>query len=426
MQARLAEAEGLLTDMTAELASSYESLVALFRYSAELGTQADVQDFSRRLLRDLVQITEADFAVLRLVSADGKRLETMLALVPEKGKTPLPAVNLAGPTTWAELNAASKRQDVWFDAREPLAKDDPLRAVMPLGNGICHPFMAGEQLVGTVALGRLAADRPFTAAQINLAHTFTDFLAIQIVNARLLDERTAAHVTRRELQIAADIQRSLLPGRIHACPPFALAAACQSALQIGGDFYDLIPAGEGAVLLVIADVMGKGVPAALFAAVLRSTIRSMPQLFSKPGELLSAANRTLFADLSGVDMFITAQIVYLNGQAKEMISATAGHCPLARVEAGRDRSVALWGCRFAVGNRGGNRIFADGHAHAAGQRGPDVYRWPDGIPQRRRRDAGVKEACVRCSPRRPPDGARLRRRKIFCCNESASMAVMLH
>jgi serine phosphatase RsbU (regulator of sigma subunit) len=174
----------------------------------------------------------------------------------------------------------------------------------------------------------MAANRLFTAAQVNLLHTFIDFLAIQIVNARLLDERTATRVTRRELEIAADIQRSLLPGKIPDCPPFALSATCQSALQVGGDFYDLIPAGDGAVLLVIADVMGKGVPAALFAAVLRSTLRSMPQLFSQPGELLGAANRTLFPDLSRVDMFATAQVVYLNPRRQEMVSASAGHCPL--------------------------------------------------------------------------------------------------
>ena len=197
--------------------------------------------------------------------------------------------------------------------------------------------MWADQLVGTATLGRLAANKPFTAAQVNLLHTFVDFLAIQIVNARLLDERTAARVTRRELEIAAEIQRSLLPAQLPACPPFALAAACQNALQVGGDFYDAIPAGNGAVLLVIADVMGKGVPAALFAAVLRSTIRSMPQLFSQPGELLGAANKILFPDLSRVDMFITAMLVYLDPRRGKMISASAGHCPLLLWRPGEDR-----------------------------------------------------------------------------------------
>jgi serine phosphatase RsbU (regulator of sigma subunit) len=227
-----------------------------------------------------------------------------------------------------ETRAARTRQDIWFSREEPLDQNDPLRAALPVGNGICHAFFVADQLVGTATLGRLAADKPFTAAQVNLLHTFVDFLAIQIVNARLLDERTAARVTRRELEIAAEIQRSLLPARLPACPPFALAAACQSAQQVGGDFYDVIAANDGAVLLVIADVMGKGVPAALFAAVLRSTIRSMPQLFSRPAELLGAVNQTLFPDLSRVDMFITAKLAYLDPRRGEMISASAGHCPL--------------------------------------------------------------------------------------------------
>ena len=328
LQRRLAEAETALTDMTSELAASYESLVAVFRYSSELGAHTDLKEFSDRLLRDLVQLAEADGAVLRLVSADGKKLEPLL-LLPEREELKLAPVTLQDEfLESAESRAARTRQDIWFSPEEPLGKDDPLRAAMPVGNGVCHAFFVADQLVGTATLGRLAANRPFSAAQVNLLHTFVDFLAIQIVNARLLDERTATRVTRRELEIAAEIQRSLLPARLPACPPFALAAACHNALQVGGDFYDAIPADGGAVLLVIADVMGKGVPAALFAAVLRTTIRSMRHLFSQPGELLGAANRILFPDLSRVDMFITAKLVYLDPRRAELISASAGHCPL--------------------------------------------------------------------------------------------------
>ncbi len=348
LQRRLTEAETALADMTAELASSYESLVAMFRYSAELGAQTEVKDFSNRLVRDLMQIAEADFVVLRLLSADGRRLETLLTL-PETAGLQLPAMVLTETRASVEISAARNRQDIWFDAQEPLAAEDPLCAAMPDSNGVCHAFFVANHLVGTATLGRRAASKPFSAAQVNLLHTFIDFLAIQIVNVRLLDERTATRVTRRELQIAADIQRSLLPAKLPVCPPFALSAACQSALQIGGDFYDAIPGGDGSVLLVIADVMGKGVPAALFAAVLRSTIRSMPQLFSQPGELLAATNRTLHFDLSRVDMFITAQVVYLNPQRGEIISASAGHCPLLVWQPGAAGAVALGKPGFPLG-----------------------------------------------------------------------------
>ena len=332
LQRRLAEAESALTDMTAELATSYESLVAVFRYSSELGGHADLTDFSKRLLLDLRQIVEADSVVLRLVTPAGTNLETALVL-PAAADAPPPApIALAGDTLQSiELRAARSRMDIWFSPDEPLDAHDPLRAAMPLGNGICHAFYAADLLVGTAAMGRRAAGKPFTAAQVNLLHTFVDFLGIQIVNARLLEERTAARVTRRELQIAADIQRSLLPAELPACPPFELAASCQSALQIGGDFYDAIPAEHGAAFLVIADVMGKGVAASLFAAVLRTTVRSLRHLFEQPGELLTAVNETLFADLSRVDMFITATMVYVDPERDRLILASAGHCPLLRI-----------------------------------------------------------------------------------------------
>ena len=338
LQQKLADAETALTDMTSELATSCESLVALFRYSSELGTQTDLQEFSRRLLRDLVPLAEADGAVLRLVSADGKKLATQFVL-PEKNSAALPPVALVEDYLKSvETRAARRRQDIWFSPEEPLDQNDPLRAVLPVGNGVCHAFFVADQLVGTATLGRRAANKPFTAAQVNLLHTFVDFLAIQIVNAKLLDERTATRVTRRELEIAADIQRSLLPAQLPVCTPFALAASCTSALQVGGDFYDAIPANDGAVLLVIADVMGKGVPAALFAAVLRTTIRSMPQLFSQPGELLTAANKILSPDLSRVDMFITAAAAFVNPRGGKIISASAGHCPLLLAGGGKSWS----------------------------------------------------------------------------------------
>jgi len=324
---RLADAESALTEMTAELAANYESLVAIFRYSAELGAQTDLKELSPRLLQDLMQLAEADGAVLRLASVDGKKLETQLIL-PGSSSAALPPITLTNAGTSAEARAAQTHTDIWFSPQDPLGKDDPLRAAIPSGNGVCHAFFVAGQLVGTVALGRLSAAKPFTAAQVNLVHTLVDFLAIQLVNARLLDERTAARVTRRELQIAAEIQRLLLPAQLPACLPFSLAAACQSATQVGGDLYDAIPVGDGAALLVVADVMGKGVPAALFAAVLRSTIRSLWHLHARPGELLTAVNQILFADLSQVNMFITATLVYVDTKNGQLLSASAGHCPL--------------------------------------------------------------------------------------------------
>jgi serine phosphatase RsbU (regulator of sigma subunit) len=74
--------------------------------------------------------------------------------------------------------------------------------------------------------------------------------------------------------------------------------------------------------------MGKGVPAAMFAAILRPLLRAAPELTRQPAALLTRVNRVLFEDLSGVDMFITVQLAYVNAIEQRLVVASAGHCPL--------------------------------------------------------------------------------------------------
>ncbi|MBI3192811.1 MAG: serine/threonine-protein phosphatase, partial [Pedosphaera parvula] len=91
---------------------------------------------------------------------------------------------------------------------------------------------------------------------------------------------------------------------------------------------DVLPVEEHGVLLIIADVMGKGIPAAMFAAILRSLLRAVPEWTSEPAAVLSRINSLLFEELSGVDMFITEQLVYVDTRQQQMVAASAGHCPI--------------------------------------------------------------------------------------------------
>jgi anti-sigma regulatory factor (Ser/Thr protein kinase) len=111
-------------------------------------------------------------------------------------------------------------------------------------------------------------------------------------------------------------------------PGFDFAAFCRSADDVSGDFYDVLPAGEGAVLLVIADVMGKGALAATFAEILRTLLRMTPGLTRQPGVLLTRVNQLLFGGLSEADMFITVQLAFVDTSARNLVVASAGHCPL--------------------------------------------------------------------------------------------------
>lgn len=323
---RLANSEGIIRDMAEELSFCYESLSAIFRCSADLGKSNDLEDFARRLLTDLAQITSADWFVFRRAAANDPKLEVFVSSDP---KLLLPPVSIAEAAARSvEAEAALAREDVWFDHLNPLKPSDPLSKIYPDSLGLVHPIYLGQMLVGTLTIAKRSAPGTFSAVQANVVHTFSDFLAIQIVNSRYTDELVRNRLVSRELEIAKTIQRSLLPKTIPRLSGYGLAGFCESAHQVGGDFYDVIKISDDALLLIIADVMGKGIPAAMFAAILRSLLRAVPEWMNQPAALLSRVNRLLFEELSGVDMFITAQLVYVDSKARRITTASAGHCPV--------------------------------------------------------------------------------------------------
>jgi serine phosphatase RsbU (regulator of sigma subunit)/anti-sigma regulatory factor (Ser/Thr protein kinase) len=331
---RLVESEQIISDMAEELSSCYESLSAIFRYSAEQGKAISLEDFARRLLSDLLRITTADWFVLRLVPKGQSQLVVFTASEAGLELEPLAVPPLADSPRAAEVHSALNRQDVWFDQQKSLDPGDPLWRVKPDSLGLVHPFYFGDTLIGTLTVGKTVSRAPFSAAHTNVVHTFADFLAIQIVNARFQEEQLNNLLVARDLQIAKNIQRSLLVKTLPQLPGLGLAGYCESARQVGGDFYDVVKRSDNSLLLIIADVMGKGIPAAMFAAILRSLLRALPEMTSRPSELLSRVNRLLFDELSEVDMFITAQVVYVDASQRRLTTASAGHCPLLLAVAG--------------------------------------------------------------------------------------------
>jgi serine phosphatase RsbU (regulator of sigma subunit) len=323
-------------------------LSAIFRYGAEQGKPPELEDFSRRLLGDLLRITAADWFVLRLADQQEFKLVVFTASEPGLDLAPLEIGGAIRAVRSVEVEATLTRRDVWFDQPEALSPADPLGAVKPGSIGLVHPFYVGDTLVGTLAVGKSRLRTPFTAAKINVVHTFSDFLAIQIVNARLQEERVNTLLMARDLEIAQNIQRSLLLKTLPQLPGLELAGYCESARQVGGDFYDVIKLSDTTLLLVIADVMGKGIPAAMFAVILRSLLRALPELTNRPSELLARANQLLFDELSKVDMFITAQLVFVDAKTRRLVAASAGHCPMLIAVPGQVRAFSPEGMPLGI------------------------------------------------------------------------------
>lgn len=134
---------------------------------------------------------------------------------------------------------------------------------------------------------------------------------------------------QRDLQVARQIQLSLLPVGDHPFPDnheFSLYAGNEPAHYIAGDFYDFWFIDDDTLALAIADVSGAGVPAAMFMAVCRTTLRNLSATDRSPGLTLSLANRFL-AEHNDQEMFVTVFLAHYHIKTGELIFANAGHNP---------------------------------------------------------------------------------------------------
>jgi serine phosphatase RsbU (regulator of sigma subunit)/anti-sigma regulatory factor (Ser/Thr protein kinase) len=338
---QLNESKSDRASLAGELLFRSETLSAIFRCCAELGRSDDAEGFGKRLLVDLFHLTTADWCVLRLLSRDGGSLVVAAASESELASEPLPLPLAGAPPRGIEITVAATQTAARFDLREDTDRAEPLRAIGPEATGLVCPLVFGGALVGTIAVGRRGGDFPLGKLQDEVVRMFAEFLAIQTVNLRHHKEEVRHRVVAREMEIAQEIQHLLLPRTLPQLEGFGLAGGWQSAREVGGDFYDALAVGEQSLFLMVADVMGKGVPAALFAATMRGLLRGLAARSDDPAKILSGLNRLLFAELSAVNMFITAQVVHVDLQSRLITAASAGHCPPLYVPAGHHTVLAL-------------------------------------------------------------------------------------
>lgn len=130
---------------------------------------------------------------------------------------------------------------------------------------------------------------------------------------------------KRELKIAKNIQTTLLNGKTPEIQDASLTGISVPARLIGGDYYDFYPLGNGKVRIIIGDVMGKGIPAAMLMILTRGAFRSAAESTDGPGETLTAMNKALIEDLRKLKSFVTVFCADWDAETKTLCYANAGH-----------------------------------------------------------------------------------------------------
>ncbi|MCP4516289.1 MAG: SpoIIE family protein phosphatase, partial [Delftia sp.] len=180
--------------------------------------------------------------------------------------------------------------------------------------------------LGVIALGRLAEQPVFTAGDEKLLMALAAQAAIAIETVRLHLEQVERQRLEEELAIGRQIQLSLLPEACPVIPGWEFAAVYQAARQVGGDLYDFFTLPDQPLQLgmVIADVTGKGVPAALFMAFGRTVIRMESRTGRNPAAVLEQVNRLILQD-GRSRLFLTAFYATLDTHSGRLLYANGGH-----------------------------------------------------------------------------------------------------
>ncbi|MDQ0253060.1 serine phosphatase RsbU (regulator of sigma subunit) [Evansella vedderi] len=132
---------------------------------------------------------------------------------------------------------------------------------------------------------------------------------------------------QREINLARNIQSSLLNGKTPTFDGGEVCGASLPARLIGGDYYDFYPLVNGKIRIVIGDVMGKGIPAAMLMILTRGAFRSAAESTQSPGETLTAMNQAIYNDLKTLKSFVTLFCADWDPNTSTLTYANAGHNP---------------------------------------------------------------------------------------------------
>ncbi|MDX2000000.1 MAG: GAF domain-containing SpoIIE family protein phosphatase [Thermoanaerobaculia bacterium] len=167
---------------------------------------------------------------------------------------------------------------------------------------------------------------PFSSADERSLELFANQAAIALENARLHQEALEKERLERDLQLAAEIQRRILPKGTPEIPGFEIAGWNRSAREIGGDYYDFIPLADSQLGIVLGDVSGKGVPAALLVSTLHSAIRLLIDRLEFGPALFHQLNRHI-VESSAPNKFVTLIVGRLEAATGRFGYVNAGHNP---------------------------------------------------------------------------------------------------
>ncbi len=326
------------------LPPSADWLALLYRISQDFNSSLDLDEVLNRVIDEVIAAVRAERGFLMLRDAAGQlRFRVARGIDRHTIEQPQFQVSRSVIVRVAEEGRPLLTSNAQDDAR---LKAHHSVAVLGLRSILCVPLQIKGSLLGVIYVDNRLQSGIFQPADLDLLTAIASSAATAIENARLYQVAVEQGRLERELQMARDLQASLLPREAPRLAGWDFAAYWQPARQVSGDFYDFIPTEQG-VGVVIADVSDKGMPAALFMALSRTIVRASLIRADSPAAGMTQANRLICAD-SPNSMFVTlfgAQIT----AGGDLTYVNAGHNPPYLYRAAADQPLRLARTGMALG-----------------------------------------------------------------------------
>jgi sigma-B regulation protein RsbU (phosphoserine phosphatase) len=227
------------------------------------------------------------------------------------------------------LSLAHGHFDTWLRwARESRPEHvAEIEALATTGVQMAVPLRAKNEIVGVLLLGPPIGREHYTTGERHVLSTSGEVLALLLENARLTDRAVEQEKVRRDLAVAAEVQRRLLPPQPPRSPAATFAAFTLPARTIGGDYYDFLDLGEEQVGIAVADVSGKGIPAALLMSVVQASLRVISTERGLPLSQLAAKMNGFLYQSTGTNRYATFFYAQIEDHGRRLRYVNAGHNP---------------------------------------------------------------------------------------------------
>jgi len=288
-----------------------------------LGNVIEADKLFPKALEKLLDVfPEAERGCIMVCEPDGTNLHPVAALA-RPGIQSQMSVSRSLATqvvaTRSAVLSADVSGDERFDAQHTVVRFG-LRTVM------CAPMICEDTVLGLIQLDSSNAETRFSRADMALFLGIAGHTALAFGKARLHDQLIAQMLFQQDLHMAARIQQSFLPKTSPQMQGYRFAESYSAARHIGGDYYDFVQISDRAVGIIVGDVSGKGVAAALYMAKLSSEMRFHARGCLSAGTVLTALNRSLAEEMES-GMFVTLALLILEPEKRRLTISSAGHMP---------------------------------------------------------------------------------------------------